>query len=118
MDDQAPPPYPLPDRASPLQVIPTPTSAQQDQLSPIISPVQAQPTSIHDPMSPTSAATLGQQYRDQLFAQCALGNHEKTTRYGICGIIAAIVLFPFGLICLFTDTEKKCARCGVRLEKK
>ncbi|CAA7264402.1 unnamed protein product [Cyclocybe aegerita] len=90
----------------------------QDQLSPITSPIEAQPTSIHDTMSPTSAATLGQQYRDQLFAQCALGNHEKTTRYGICGIISSIVLFPLGLICLFIDKEKKCARCGVSLKTK
>lgn len=58
---------------------------------------------------------VGQQYRDQLFAQCARGNHDVTTSFGLCGIICAILLFPIGLIFLCIDTEKKCSRCGVRL---
>jgi hypothetical protein len=28
----------------------------------------------------------------------------------------AIVLFPFGLICLAIDSEKHCSRCGVQLD--
>ncbi|KAF4616384.1 hypothetical protein D9613_008450 [Agrocybe pediades] len=63
------------------------------------------------------AAAVGQAYRDQLFAECARGNHQRTTSYGICGIITAVVCFPIGLICLFTDSEQKCARCGVILSK-
>ncbi|PPQ86663.1 hypothetical protein CVT25_006847 [Psilocybe cyanescens] len=44
------------------------------------------------PVDPAMAAAIaGQQYRDQLFAQCALGRHERVTNYGICGIITAIV---------------------------
>ncbi|KAI0273723.1 hypothetical protein BC834DRAFT_785015, partial [Gloeopeniophorella convolvens] len=65
------------------------------------------------PMSPDEWA--GQQYRNQLFARCARGDHEVTTSFGLCGIICAILLFPIGLIFLCIDTEKKCVRCGVRL---
>ena len=31
---------------------------------------------------------------------CASGNHDYSKKYGVCGIICAIVLFPCGLICL------------------
>ncbi|KAF8800560.1 hypothetical protein BYT27DRAFT_7262720 [Phlegmacium glaucopus] len=62
-------------------------------------------------------ANAGQQYRDQLFALCAQGQHERKTEYGVCGIITAIACFPIGLICLFMDTNVKCSRCGVSLPK-
>ncbi|KAJ3490674.1 hypothetical protein NLI96_g1243 [Meripilus lineatus] len=58
---------------------------------------------------------LGTQYQQQLFARCARGDHDVTVRYGPCGIIAAIVFFPIGLIFLFLDVERKCARCGANL---
>ncbi|KAH9180641.1 hypothetical protein EDB89DRAFT_2224388 [Lactarius sanguifluus] len=57
----------------------------------------------------------GEQYRNQMFARCARGDHDVVTSFGLCGIICAILLFPIGLIFLCIDTEKKCARCGVRL---
>ncbi|KAJ7172390.1 hypothetical protein C8R46DRAFT_1032425 [Mycena filopes] len=60
--------------------------------------------------STRSAAQVGEEYRAQLFAQCAQGIHQPTTKYGVCGIVTAIVCFPIGLICLFTDTEQKCDR--------
>ena len=31
---------------------------------------------------------------------CAAGNHDYTKKYGVCGIITAIICFPCGLICL------------------
>lgn len=70
-----------------------------------------------------------------VYARCAQGIHQPTTKYGICGIITAVVCFPCGLICLLyvsvsspershlidlshsTDTEQKCAQCGIRLDK-
>ncbi|KAF8800561.1 hypothetical protein BYT27DRAFT_7199677 [Phlegmacium glaucopus] len=64
-----------------------------------------------------NAMLAGQSYRDQLFAQCALGNHERKTEYGMFGIIMAVACFPCGLICLFMDTQDKCSRCGVSLQK-
>ncbi|KAF8212142.1 hypothetical protein K438DRAFT_1806041 [Mycena galopus ATCC 62051] len=67
------------------------------------------------PQTQMSAAQVGEQYRAQLFAQCAQGIHQPTTKYGVCGIITAVVCFPIGLICLFTDTEQKCDRCGIKL---
>jgi hypothetical protein len=36
-----------------------------------------------------------------VFAQCARGNHDETTSFGLCGIICAILLFPIGLIFLW-----------------
>ncbi|KAJ6596982.1 hypothetical protein DFH09DRAFT_107961 [Mycena vulgaris] len=65
--------------------------------------------------SQQSAAQVGEQYRAQLFAQCAQGIHQPTTKYGVCGIITAVICFPIGLICLFIDTEQKCDRCGIKL---
>ncbi|THU83143.1 hypothetical protein K435DRAFT_690119 [Dendrothele bispora CBS 962.96] len=67
------------------------------------------------PQQEKSAAQIGEEYRAALFAQCAQGRHSPKTTYGPCGIITAIICFPFGLICLFSDTEKKCDRCGVQL---
>ncbi|KAK7031152.1 hypothetical protein VNI00_013567 [Paramarasmius palmivorus] len=66
---------------------------------------------------PPDPAVAGEEYRATLFAQCAQGIHQPTTKYGMCGIITAIMCFPCGLICLFSDTEQKCDRCGVILEK-
>ncbi|KAF8155761.1 hypothetical protein B0H34DRAFT_798882 [Crassisporium funariophilum] len=70
-----------------------------------------------NPAVPT-AVGAGEAYRDQLFAQCAQGNHERKTEYGMCGILTAVFCFPCGLICLFSDSQEKCSRCGVSLEKK
>lgn len=35
-----------------------------------------------------------------VFAMCAQGNHDVTTKYGMAGIITAIVCFPCGLLAL------------------
>ncbi|KAH9478456.1 hypothetical protein JR316_0008911 [Psilocybe cubensis] len=44
------------------------------------------------PVDPVmGAAIAGQQYRDQLLAQCAAGQHEVVTNYGILGIIMAVL---------------------------
>ncbi|KAF5381729.1 hypothetical protein D9615_005538 [Tricholomella constricta] len=70
------------------------------------------------PSQPTremSAAQMGEQYRAAQFAQCAQGNHSRTRKYGVCGIIAAVVFFPIGLICLCLDSEEVCTRCGDRI---
>ncbi|KAK7466085.1 hypothetical protein VKT23_004810 [Stygiomarasmius scandens] len=74
---------------------------------------QLQPT---QPLQERSAAQIGEEYRAALFAQCAQGKHAWKTTYGPCGIITAVLCFPIGLICLFTDTEEKCDRCGVRMK--
>ncbi|KAJ6529433.1 hypothetical protein DFH09DRAFT_1185103 [Mycena vulgaris] len=62
-----------------------------------------------------SAAQIGENFRGQLFAQCAQGIHQPTTKYGVFGIITAVVCFPCGLIALFIDVERKCDRCGIKL---
>ncbi len=35
-----------------------------------------------------------------VMAMCASGNHDVSKKYGVCGIICAVLLFPCGLICL------------------
>ena len=35
-----------------------------------------------------------------VLAQCARGQHQVTKKYGVCGIICAVLLFPCGLLCL------------------
>lgn len=92
--EAAPPAYPMP------QYAPTPVPVAASPPAPV-------------PLDPAAAAAIGQQYRDQceidtsrfyksrdnlleipVFAQCAAGNHERMTTYGIGGIIAAIVSRP------------------------
>ncbi|KAJ6521057.1 hypothetical protein DFH09DRAFT_1331410 [Mycena vulgaris] len=54
-----------------------------------------------------SAVQIGENFRGQpfssaaVFAQCAHGIHQSTTKYGVFGIITAVVCFPCGLIALF-----------------
>ncbi|TBU29941.1 hypothetical protein BD311DRAFT_755492 [Dichomitus squalens] len=67
------------------------------------------------PPASTMNASPGTQYQQQLFAMCAQGNHDATTKYGVVGIILAVVCFPCGLFALLCDREKRCVRCGVRV---
>ncbi|EKM51786.1 uncharacterized protein PHACADRAFT_101848 [Phanerochaete carnosa HHB-10118-sp] len=60
-------------------------------------------------------AQVGAQYQQQLLARCARGDHDRKRKYGACGIITAVLLFPIGLICLFTDSEERCVRCGQKM---
>ncbi|KAF8237430.1 hypothetical protein L208DRAFT_1247542 [Tricholoma matsutake] len=50
-----------------------------------------------------------------VYARCAQGLHDPSIKFGICGIILAVICFPIGLICLFLDTDRVCSRCGARL---
>ncbi|KAI0696020.1 hypothetical protein BC835DRAFT_1272470 [Cytidiella melzeri] len=74
-------------------------------------PGQQQP-----PMVSNVETQMGSQYQAQLLARCARGEHDVEKKYGPCGIITAVICFPIGLIALFIDVERKCSRCGVRLE--
>ncbi|KAJ7788036.1 hypothetical protein B0H14DRAFT_3504672 [Mycena olivaceomarginata] len=69
----------------------------------------------YPPQTQLSAAQIGENFRGQLFAQCAQGIHQPTTKYGVFGIITAVVCFPCGLIALCIDVERKCDRCGINL---
>uniref|UniRef100_A0A0W0FAG3 Uncharacterized protein n=1 Tax=Moniliophthora roreri TaxID=221103 RepID=A0A0W0FAG3_MONRR len=94
-------------------------SSQQGGFSPQYAPQNGpalmQPPPVQMQPAPKTPAQIGEEYRAALFAQCAQGIHEPKTSYGPCGIITAVLCFPCGLICLFTDTEQKCSRCGVKL---
>ncbi|KAI0657329.1 hypothetical protein C8Q70DRAFT_282827 [Cubamyces menziesii] len=64
--------------------------------------------------SQATALSVGAQYQEQLLAKCAAGDHDMVTKHGAGGIIAAVCLFPIGLLCLMLDAETRCVRCGVR----
>ncbi|KAI0701794.1 hypothetical protein BC835DRAFT_1264570, partial [Cytidiella melzeri] len=49
-----------------------------------------------------------------VMARCARGEHDPETKYGLFGILCAILCFPCGLICLCTDKKRRCVRCGDR----
>ncbi|KAF8503471.1 hypothetical protein F5888DRAFT_1799794 [Russula emetica] len=122
-DDSAPLPAPPPAYAPPSEVSqePSPNPPPQFQQYPPSSgqSYSGSPPQWNAPVTGSQSLPpeewVGQQYRNQLFAQCARGNHDEMTSFGLCGIICAILLFPIGLIFLCIDTEKKCSRCGVRL---
>ena len=100
---------------------PEPTHAQQSipATQPHYPPQPPTPRS-RDNLSPAERqARIGQEYRDRskpsslrpsslgpqnlhaVLAQCAIGNHDATTTFGICGIVCSILLFPIGLLCLW-----------------
>jgi len=123
-DDSAPLPAPPPAYApqeppsnppSQFQQYP-PSSGQTYSGSPTLLPQWNAPGT--GPQSIPPDEWVGQQYRNQresssersrfpdhnvfsVFAQCARGNHDETTSFGLCGIICAILLFPIGLIFLW-----------------
>ncbi|KAJ7449900.1 hypothetical protein FB451DRAFT_1410687 [Mycena latifolia] len=110
--------YSPPEPAGPPVYTPPPLNPQQSGYAQPPPQNYPQPQQGYAPQpqpQQRTAAQVGEDYRAQLFAQCAQGIHQPTTKYGICGIITAVVCFPIGLICLFTDTEQKCDRCGIKL---
>ncbi|KAN0140721.1 hypothetical protein V8E53_001165 [Lactarius tabidus] len=128
IDAKLPPEDPAPLGAPPPAYAPSPQDSssrnapplQQQQYPPSAAgnPHSQSPSSSpqwHNPGSQPANWDEGRQYRDQMLALCARGEHDVVTSFGLCGIICAILLFPIGLIFLCIDTEKKCARCGVRL---
>ncbi|KAF8307940.1 hypothetical protein DL93DRAFT_2087509 [Clavulina sp. PMI_390] len=44
--------------------------------------------------------------------RCSRGFHDYETHFGVIGIVMAILLFPFGIFCLFIDRKRKCRKCG------
>ena len=55
-----------------------------------------EPASFSQPLSRLTESMS----RDIVLARCAHGEHDPQNKYGICGIITALVCFPIGLICL------------------
>ncbi len=126
-DDSAPLHAPPPAYAPPAEgQVPSSNPAQQFQQYPPSSSqnYSGSPTLLPQWNAPGTGTQsippdqwMGQQYRNQrkfsrrshfpdhkvfsVFAQCARGNHDETTSFGLCGIICAILLFPIGLIFLW-----------------
>ncbi|EAU88521.2 hypothetical protein CC1G_04227 [Coprinopsis cinerea okayama7 len=115
MSEKAPPPYPEPALAlAPIsESIHAPAPAPVPHSSGYA--VQAPEAHPQPRAAPAPAANLGAQYQQDRLAQCAVGNHDTTTKYGACGIIFAILCFPIGLVGLCIDREERCVRCGARM---
>ncbi|KAF5315623.1 hypothetical protein D9611_004771 [Ephemerocybe angulata] len=115
----APPPsYEMPQAGTPQAG--TPQAGTPYIPSPVGQPGTPQYVNVGQPqptpqLHSSEAARIGEEYRSGLLAQCAQGNHDRKTTFGVCGIITAVICFPIGLIALCIDTEDRCARCGVRL---
>ncbi|KIK99376.1 hypothetical protein PAXRUDRAFT_532325 [Paxillus rubicundulus Ve08.2h10] len=45
------------------------------------------------------------------------GGHVAQTKFGILGILAAIVWFPLGIGLCLLDRQVKCRRCGVTIDE-
>jgi len=110
--NEQPPSYrdsqPVPGRSHPISTSPLPPP-----------PARARPMterSMPKPLTVQDEILMGEDYRNQLLARCAQGNHESRRHFGVIGILLAVFLFPIGLFCLGVDSERNCSRCGVRLD--
>ncbi|CAK5264669.1 unnamed protein product [Mycena citricolor] len=83
---------------APMPVPSPPTYAQPTYESVLTPPPMATPQLSAGPNM--TAFEIGERYRAELYAQCAQGIHQPSRKYGVCGIISAVLLFPVGLICL------------------
>ncbi|KIJ18572.1 hypothetical protein PAXINDRAFT_71178 [Paxillus involutus ATCC 200175] len=45
------------------------------------------------------------------------GGHVAQTKFGILGVLAAIVWFPLGIGLCLLDRRVKCRRCGVTIDE-
>lgn len=112
---QSPPPYPM---DKPMEKAMPPPIAPMGPPYPVAGPSGSGPTVVveHRYMMPEDMeAQAGRRYHDQLLARCAKGQHEATTKFGPCGIITSVIMFPIGLLCLMVDQEKRCSRCGAKI---
>jgi len=53
--------------------------------------------------------------RDEVMAQCMQYGHVEKTKFGAWSILAAIVFFPWGLLCMVGARVVYCTRCGLVL---
>ncbi|KAF9054034.1 hypothetical protein BJ165DRAFT_1522615 [Panaeolus papilionaceus] len=68
------------------------------------------------PMPMPSPLSYGSPKSEE-YNPCSHGYHDPDKRkFGMCGIAAAVLLFPLGILCLLMDTSRKCKRCGNTLD--
>jgi len=53
---------------------------------------------------------------DHPVMQCIHDGHVPHSRFGIGGVVAAVLLFPLGFWKLMADREVSCIRCGMTLK--
>ncbi|KAI9571161.1 hypothetical protein HD554DRAFT_2079034 [Boletus coccyginus] len=80
-------------------------------------PVMPQPTVYYyqSPVTGEQLATLSPPDHPEMLC-LQRGGHEPRTKYGILGILAAIVWFPLGIGLCLLDRRVQCKRCGVVID--
>ncbi|KAF9241878.1 hypothetical protein BU15DRAFT_73216 [Melanogaster broomeanus] len=105
---------------------PRPQVQQGPSIAPIMSvhgrpapaPIMYQPTVYHYQNHVTGdhlASLLPPEHPEMLCLQ--QGGHIPQTKFGILGVLAAIVWFPLGIGLCLLDRRVKCRRCGVTIDE-
>jgi len=99
------------------------SSVQQPPISPVTAvhnrpaPAMQQPTVYHyqNPMTGEHVASLLPPDHPEMVC-LQQGGHINETKFGILGILAAIIWFPLGIGLCLLDRRVKCRRCGEIIE--
>ncbi|OJA13701.1 hypothetical protein AZE42_10414 [Rhizopogon vesiculosus] len=99
------------------------SSVQRPPISPVTAvhnrpaPAMQQPTVYHyqNPMTGEHVASLLPPDHPEMVC-LQQGGHINETKFGILGILAAIIWFPLGIGLCLLDRRVKCRRCGEIIE--
>ncbi|KIJ68101.1 hypothetical protein HYDPIDRAFT_148404 [Hydnomerulius pinastri MD-312] len=103
---------------------PKPPVPQGPPIPPMISvhgrpaPTMHQPTIYHyqNPLTGDHLASLLPPDHPEMMC-LQQGGHISQTKFGILGVLAAIVWFPLGVGLCLLDRRVKCKRCGVTIDE-
>ncbi|KAI5119812.1 hypothetical protein M0805_006945 [Coniferiporia weirii] len=98
----------------------SPSSLPQEVPAPTPAPAAAAATSGETQLQyqypSTSHAELPPDHLLETICPAGPGGHFYTKRFGLAGIITAVLLFPFGIILCMLDRRVVCVRCGQATE--
>ncbi|KAF9227188.1 hypothetical protein BS17DRAFT_775085 [Gyrodon lividus] len=85
---------------------------------PAPAPIMHQPTIYHYESPFTGEHLTSLLHPDHPEMVCLQqGGHVAQTKFGILGVLAAIVWFPLGIGLCLLDRRVKCRRCGVTIDE-
>ncbi|EPQ57004.1 hypothetical protein GLOTRDRAFT_137448 [Gloeophyllum trabeum ATCC 11539] len=104
-----------PQAPTPYQPDPAPSSPYQPTSPPPFMP----PTPVYHYVNPRTgehiASLLPPDHPEMVCLQ--EGRHIAETRYGILGVLAAILWFPLGVGLCLLDRKVRCRRCGMMIDE-
>ncbi|KAG1752834.1 hypothetical protein EDB19DRAFT_1903221 [Suillus lakei] len=100
-------------QAQPLSIPPNTATAVHTRPM----PVMQQPTVYHyqNPLTGEHVASLLPPDHPEMIC-LQQGGHVNETKFGILGILAAIIWFPLGIGLCLLDRRVKCKRCGIIID--